>query len=669
MSDSLFYSNLESTEKAQKYIDAFEEYSEENSKQVYIIDKPLSEDKYSYEYKDFIVVLIPKHKIMIINLGIECDDFEDFIDDFIEDLGHISDKYNYKSVLGRPRKWREKLLSEIDAKEINHTRIEEFLSSQKVELEIDQRKTEFLISLLTGSINDIDKVGGDVPTTLLDKVKKNIILFDGDQTKFIYEKLDNKRVVIQGLAGTGKTELLLHKLKEIYTKEGNSKIVFTCHNKILAQSLKDRIPEFFNFMKVDEQIEWESRLWAMGSWGSRAYPNSGLYSFICAHYGLNFQRFSRSKSFGDICFEAIGELEVLESFEPYFDNILIDESQDFTEGFFALCEKVTKGTIYVAGDIFQNVFDENIVSEVNPDYLLNKCYRTDPKTLMFSHAIGMGLFEKPNPLRWLEDKEWEACGYQFYRNQGKFNLTRKKLRRFEDLEEYESVKLIPSDRDSFVDKIIESLVEIYNDNKTVEPEDIGIVFLENQKFNYDLAAKLEFEIQRKFRWRVNIGYESKTKEKNALFISNRNNVKGLEFPFVIVVSTGYIPDVLRTRNSLYMMMTRSFIKSYLVLSDWNEDLIPELEAGLQFINNNKFMSIDEPSDLVKEELHNAVINDTSVRKSLEEQIEEVILELGVEQEFRNKLKRAVSEICEADSTREDIIGFVRVNHEQMKIGK
>ncbi len=49
------------------------------------------------------------------------------------------------------------------------------------------------------------------------------------------------------------------------------------------------------------------------------------------------------------------------------------------------------------------MFDSKIVSEVNPDFLLNKCYRTDPKTLMFSHAIGMGLFEKPY-LRWLTDQ-------------------------------------------------------------------------------------------------------------------------------------------------------------------------------------------------------------------------------------------------------------------------
>ena len=37
-------------------------------------------------------------------------------------------------------------------------------------------------------------------------------------------------------------------------KEQDSKIFFTCHNKALANELKNRIPTFFNFMKVDKQI-------------------------------------------------------------------------------------------------------------------------------------------------------------------------------------------------------------------------------------------------------------------------------------------------------------------------------------------------------------------------------------------------------------------------------
>lgn len=71
-----------------------------------------------------------------------------------------------------------------------------------------------------------------------------------------------------------------------------STIAFTCHNVILADSLKKRVPEFFNFMKVEEQIQWEKRLWVMRSWGSYGNPNSGVYSYICNHYNIPFSRFS-----------------------------------------------------------------------------------------------------------------------------------------------------------------------------------------------------------------------------------------------------------------------------------------------------------------------------------------------------------------------------------------
>jgi len=41
------------------------------------------------------------------------------------------------------------------------------------------------------------------------------------------------------------------------------------------------------------------------------------------------------------------------------------------------------------------------------DFILNRCYRTDPRILMFAHSIGMGLFEDKK-LNWLTDKELES---------------------------------------------------------------------------------------------------------------------------------------------------------------------------------------------------------------------------------------------------------------------
>ena len=121
---------------------------------------------------------------------------------------------------------------------------------------------------------------------------------------------------------------------------------------------------------------------------------------------------------------------------------------------FGVMRNCYKNVVYTAGDIFQDIYDRTIIKSVSSDYLLNKCYRTDPKTLMFAHAVGMGLYEIP-VIRWLEDEEWISCGYKVSRINNKIKLSRTPLIRFEDLDtsQIKSIELIGSNRDNFVDKI------------------------------------------------------------------------------------------------------------------------------------------------------------------------------------------------------------------------
>lgn len=663
MSDGFFYCQVEKCESNKELLEKIERFSEENLKQTYIIDKPLGERKYNYIYNDAIVLLIPKYKIIFIDFNEEreSDEFLDYFEDFIEDLGYISDKYEYKKILGRPRVWKEKYFEHINYKDIKNRSVEEVIDEFKLDIKEEERNGEFIISLLTGSINDVDRLGKDYPELLLDKIKRKIILFDGDQTKFIYQEPDRKRITIQGLAGTGKTELLLHKLKDLYVNDKDAKIVFTCHNRILAESLKTRIPEFFNFMKVQEQIKWNERLWAINGWGSGKDKNSGLYSYICNYYNIPFERYSYNTTFDDVCKRTLDNILKLENFSPCFDYILIDESQDFTESFFKLCEKVTKNTVYIAGDIFQNVFDEQIVSNVTPDFLLNKCYRTDAKTLMFAHALGMGLFEEK--LRWLTDEEWEACGYIIDKNNGNYNLSRKPLRRFEDLSEKDvkSIKLISSKHEYYISNILEILEEIVNNNPTVKPDDIGIIFLENININYQLTNKVEMLISKKFGWDVNIGYETKTKIKDTLFISNRNNVKGLEFPFVICIMQSNLRPDLQQRNSIYMMLTRSFITTYFIISESNGDLVGDLQNGINAINENGVLTVKEPSEKEKDKLRNAIINKNKINQSHYDYVEEIMDEINITKDKREKLHKMIEFLCKDEFDRDKIREIIQVN--------
>ena len=97
-------------------------------------------------------------------------------------------------------------------------------------------------------------------------------------------------------------------------------------------------------------------------------------------------------------------------FKPAFDYIIVDERQDFPEVFFKLCEKVSSKKVFTAGDVYQNIFEEQSKETLNVDISLSKCYRTDPRTLMFAHAVGMGLFEEQK-LNWIYDDLLKPTGY------------------------------------------------------------------------------------------------------------------------------------------------------------------------------------------------------------------------------------------------------------------
>jgi superfamily I DNA and RNA helicase len=668
MTSSYFYPQPTKNNANHRLLDELENWSTTNRQQAYVVNKPLGDEKYTYAYDSALVILSPKRRLIFVDYGNRQSEFETFVGDFIEDLGSISDKYRYRLTIGRPRDWKDLVMRVTYDPTKWH--LETILGDASIADPGRQRVAELLISLLTGSINNIDRVGGTEPATLLDRVKQKILLFDGDQTRFIYQKPSKQQIRIQGLSGTGKTELLLHKLKELYTGSDDSRIVFTCHNRILADSLRSRIPEFFDFMKVEQQIKWRERLWCMHAWGSQSDAHSGTYRYICHHYGIPFHPWSRSMSFDMACKLALQHVTANDSAPKPFDTVLIDESQDFPDSFFELCAAASTSTVYIAGDIFQSIFDEEIVARIDPDFLLSKCYRTDPKTLMFAHGLGMGLFE-PIKLRWLEPAEWEACGYMVEtlatgRTQ---RLRREPLRRFEDLEQegVNSVEIVPSPQPFYANAaptIVEILQTIARDHPTVRPDDIGIILLDSGSPPFALADQLQQIVPRSVGWDVNKAYETKQKIPNALFISNKNNVKGLEFPFVICV-TRSIYRYNSYRNALYMTLTRSFIKTFLVLDGVsNQALLPELMTGLQAILQNGYMDVTAPS-LEEQALIRTTISVSEDQQSFFDFVSSVFDELDVPEIFRTPLYDIVLKISGEVFDRDKISQIVDFNYRQM----
>lgn len=661
---SFFFINIDNDYIDNEYINNLKMYSDENFKHIYLINRPLSEKKYDYTINKVLIFLCPDYNIQFVNLNLDADEFDEIYEDFIEDLGHIADKYNYTNIISRPRKWRafiKKLnLDDFSNSITSYDNTIDFMGRNVIESELEKRTVKLLISLLTGSINSAEKVGKDIPQSILEKVKKNIILFDGDQTRFIFQENYNEKIIkIQGLAGTGKTELLLHRLKEIYMADKESKIVFTCQSKTLSNKLRNRVTEFFNFMKVEEQIEWEERLWVMHAWGSAKDTNNlGTYGMICRMYKLPFYN-TREGSFSSACKKTLDYIKEFEiKIDPFFDYMLIDEGQDFTDEFIEICSLATKNQVFVAGDIFQDIFGIQKI-ETKPHYLLNKCYRTDPRTLMFSHALGLALYEEPH-LRFLKDKEWTACGYTFNKQNRKYILRREPVRRFDDINPLSAPNSMHIIKDDYYksSNIVDIIKGIKSNFPDVTPDDIAIIF-PNENLNYKKIDDLEVSLYKNLKWNVNILHNTKEIIPGTIAVSNKNNIKGLEFPFVICVADYVVSRDFTIRNTLYMALTRSFISSYLLIQEsGNTELIQCLSNGLTEINNYLEMTITEPSE-EERALQDDIINQyNGPVLNQREIIESIFEELKIGREVRHDIRGIISKYRSNETDRDKLKQFI-----------
>lgn len=626
MNSNYFYSNVITSANNSTFLENLQELAETVKQQIYVLSRPLIDGKYQYNDDTLMIVLSSKRKITFVTTRKIDDAFEDLCEDIIEDIGSVSDKYGYKEKIGRPRKWRERLTCRFSTHEIQNVK-EWFCNDITINDAADYRTLDLLVSLFIGSINDIKNITSEEPDNILDKVKHKIQLFDGQQTRFIYEELEaeGKRITIQGLSGTGKTELLMHKLKDLYVKDENAVFGFTCFNKILASKLKERIPEFFNFMKVEQQIDWK-RLLCVSAWGNYGDMYSGIYRYLCNFYEVDFYSLRECGTFDIACQKAIQQIKgKINDYGYAFTYIFVDESQDFKESFFKLCELVTEKKCFIAGDIFQSIFEEKKKDTIPPNFLLSKCYRTDPKTLMFAQALGMGLFETEK-LWWLDKEQWEQCGYNVKIDGRQYTLTREPLRRFEDVDpNFDSLKIYGfKDFNSGVVKIIK---DIYKEFPTVKPDDIAIIFLDTDKYIYKYAEYIETSIGVELGYFCNIAYESKKTEKGKILISNRNNIKGLEYPFVICITKKILKDK-SYRNTMYTMLTRSFIRSYLVLPKGDNGFTEAMYNGGKFIMKEKKIVVTVPTENEINKIK-AWVKCGKQALSLEDRISRIFEELNV----------------------------------------
>lgn len=629
--------NVDRQAKVKTLLDGLNEYALKNPKtDIYVMDFPKTDtDSEGLKVNGCFILMNPNHKLCIVN-GLqenERDVFDGYRYDVNQSLSYLYQKFGYRTHFARYDKWVDGLIEDdVNIDDIDDVSI--FFDSIQLEDDMQRRRVNLLISLVIGSVNDPQKVGDEVPINVLDGVKHRIQLFDADQTRFVYANLEKKCVKIQGLAGTGKTELLLHKLKALYTDNSKYRIFFTCHNKVLANDMRKRIPQFFDAMGVRKQIEWNTRIWCANAWGRYEEINSGLYRYLCHFYSIAYCGYRDVASFETACEIAIKNIKNSEKYKQGilpFDYILVDESQDFEENFIELCKLVTYKQVYLAGDVFQSIFSEN-KHDAEVDFFLHKCYRTDTKTLLFAHALELGLFERSR-LRWLDQNTWEDCGYTYEDMNSEIKISREPINRFEDYNEklmgveIQQINGVIDTRSicTHITDVIANLRE-QTEFTNVAANDIAIILLDEDQYIYELAIYLSAAIREKFGWNVNRTYETKESDGKSLVIANRNNVKGLEYPFVICY-TMQLSENYMYRNSLYTMLTRSFLKSFLVMPKVSA-IAPSIMEGLSEINEKKYMVIKKPSSYEEKQIQTR-FKRAQKQYSLEERIRRIANNLRI----------------------------------------
>lgn len=280
----------------------------------------------------------------------------------------------------------------------------------------------------------------------LNKLEASIANLDNRQSKAVIETVEGVQR-IRGLAGSGKTIVLALKAAYLHAQHPDWKIAITFNTRSLKGQFKQLINTFY-IEQTNEEPNWEN-LQIIHAWGASGGGNkNGIYYTFCTDNNIEYYDYQTSKNkfkssdpFGKACENALFAAGV--SIKETYDVILIDEAQDFSQGFFRLCYamlKAPKRLVY-AYDELQSLklqslpnpeelfgYHEDGTPKVKfhqdngrpqQDIILEKCYRNSRPVLVTAHALGFGIYREPKAIgetslvQMFDQKDlWVDVGYK-----------------------------------------------------------------------------------------------------------------------------------------------------------------------------------------------------------------------------------------------------------------
>lgn len=270
-------------------------------------------------------------------------------------------------------------------------------------------------------INDENNMGA-----LIKKRNNEINMLDETQFVTIYKRI-NSHTRVRGLAGSGKTILLVKKMAYMHYKNRELELAYVFYTKSLKQYIKDLFINFYRDFEKYKEPDMD-KIHILHSWGGAEIE--GFYSRACKENGVARQGYNDvvgSNKFDKVCFNLLETLG--DNGEKLYDYVFVDEAQDFSLGFFRLVLSTLKfnGKMIYAYDELQCLNDsvdtipgKRAIFQGQPceDINLSICYRSPKEIIVTAHALGLGIYRKSKDgnsdiVNMMQDYSiWKATGYK-----------------------------------------------------------------------------------------------------------------------------------------------------------------------------------------------------------------------------------------------------------------
>lgn len=182
---------------------------------------------------------------------------------------------------------------------------------------------------------------------LTNKLKIKFNKLNEEQNE-VFQQLDgNKFIAVKGHAGTGKTVLAVK--KAFRESEQNKKVILLCYNNLLSEQIKEESEDAFEVLTI------------------HSFAEEYLKSFNHDSYN----KFIETGDFDEMMEDFVKEAKNNKTkHKKFYDSILIDEGQDFTEEWFNAVNELLEEdgnlcVFYDENQMLYNKFGRNDISFLN----------------------------------------------------------------------------------------------------------------------------------------------------------------------------------------------------------------------------------------------------------------------------------------------------------------